>query len=216
MAVDLACRRLPHSRTGSAALLDDIEIAAMPCSHGTALNLLSRAGVGAGDRMLMTSASGGVGLAAVQLAARMGAEFIGVAGAGKAAAVRAAGAAAVIGRGDPLPTRHFTAAIDVVGGTSFGATLASVTTGGRYAVSGAIAGPLVTADLRVIYLNDLMLLGRTYTPRSVVERLVDMIRAGAIRPHVARTYPLQDIAGAQADFLAKTYPGKLVLIPPQG
>ena len=196
--------------------LDEVEIAAMPCGHGTALNLLSRAGVGAGDRVLVTGASGGVGLAAVQLAAWLGAEVTGVAGAGKAAAVRAAGAADVIGRGDPLPTRRFTVAIDVVGGASFGATLASLVPGGRYAVSGAIAGPLVTADLRMIYLHDLTLSGCTYTSRAVFERLVGMIRAGAIRPLVARTYPLQDIARAQADFMAKTYPGKLVLIPPQG
>jgi alcohol dehydrogenase len=47
--------------------LSDIEIAAMPCSHGTALGLLDRARLAAGQRVLITGASGGVGLAAVLL-----------------------------------------------------------------------------------------------------------------------------------------------------
>ena len=53
----------------SASPLSDVEIAAIPCAFGTAENLLTRAGVTAGQNVLITGASGGVGLAAVQLAA---------------------------------------------------------------------------------------------------------------------------------------------------
>ena len=87
--------------------------------------------------------------------------------------------------------------------------------GGRYAVSGAIAGPIVEADLRTIYLNDLTICGCTYTAPQVFARLVELINAGTVRPLVSKTYPLRDIAIAQADFGAKRYPGKLVLLPPE-
>ncbi len=77
----------------SASPLSDVEIAAMPCAWGTAEALLDRAAVGAGDRVLVTGASGGVGLAAVTLARLRGAEVTGVAARAKHEAVRAAGAA---------------------------------------------------------------------------------------------------------------------------
>ncbi|MBT6139523.1 MAG: alcohol dehydrogenase catalytic domain-containing protein, partial [Rhodospirillaceae bacterium] len=57
----------------STAPLSDVELAALPCAHGTAFNLLSRADVGSNDRVLVTGASGGVGLAAVELAKLAGA-----------------------------------------------------------------------------------------------------------------------------------------------
>ncbi|HSG94697.1 MAG TPA: alcohol dehydrogenase catalytic domain-containing protein, partial [Afifellaceae bacterium] len=72
--------------------MSDAELASFPCSYSTAENLLSRAGVSAGETVLITGASGGVGSAAVQLAARRGADIFAVAGESKAADVEAAGA----------------------------------------------------------------------------------------------------------------------------
>ena len=46
------------------------------------------------------------------------------------------------------------------------------------------------------------------------EALIGMVNAGQVRPLVSRTYPLRQIARAQADFQSKTLPGKLVLVPP--
>ncbi len=53
--------------------LSDVELASFPCSYSTAENMLTRAAVGRGDRVLVTGASGGVGSAAIQLAAARGA-----------------------------------------------------------------------------------------------------------------------------------------------
>ncbi|MDT8345933.1 MAG: alcohol dehydrogenase catalytic domain-containing protein, partial [Thermohalobaculum sp.] len=77
-----------HLHDVSASPLSDVELAAMPCAHGTAWNLLARAGVGPGARVLVTGASGGVGLAAVQLAHHLGAHVTALAGGAKQAAVR--------------------------------------------------------------------------------------------------------------------------------
>ncbi len=198
-----------------ASPLSDVEIAAIPCAHGTAFNLLSRAKVRDGDRVVITGASGGVGLAAVELAKIKGAHVTAIAGAAKQDAVRAAGADLVLDRGQLLAAKQFSAAIDVVGGQDWGNLIDSLLPGGRYAVAGAIAGPVVAADLRTIYLNDLTIFGCTYTPHEVFAELICLVNAGRVRPLVSRTYPLAEIATAQADFSLKRYPGKLVLIPPR-
>jgi alcohol dehydrogenase len=193
--------------------LSDTEIAAMPCAFGTAWNLLARAGVGPGQHVLVTGASGGVGLAAVQLAAHLGATVTGQTAPEKAEAVRQAGATATLARTDTPTENSFDAVIDVVGGPAWPGLIRALRPGGHYAVSGAIAGPIVTADLREIYLRDITLHGATYQPRDVFARLIDLINTGAVRPLVSKTYPLRDIAIAQEDFMSKRYPGKLVLIP---
>ncbi len=195
--------------------LSDIEIGAMPCAFGTAAGLLARAGAGAGTRLLVSGASGGVGMAAVQIAAHRGAEVTGICGAAKADAVRAAGAAHVIGRDEVPPEGAFDAVVDVVGGPAWPGLIAALKAGGTYAVSGAIAGPMVEMDLRQVYLRDLTLKGSTYQPPEVFAGLVVLINEGAIRPLVSKTYPLDRIAEAQRDFQSKRYPGKLVLIPPE-
>jgi len=199
----------------SAAPLSDIEIAAVPCAFGTAENLLTRAGVSEGQQVLITGASGGVGLAAVQLAQLRGAQVTGIAAATKAAAVRGAGAFEVMDRGDTPPEGRYDAVIDVVGGEGFSALIRALKPGGHYAVSGAIAGPVVSADLRDIYLQDRTIHGCTYQPPAVFERLVALMNSGQIRPLISQTYAMSDIVRAQEDFMSKRHPGKLVLVPPE-
>ncbi len=193
--------------------LSDTEIAAIPCAFGTAENLLTRAGVTAGQTVLITGASGGVGLAAVQLAALRGATVWGVTSAAKADVVQQQGAVATFDRNAPLPRDRFDVVIDVVGGPAWPDLIRALKPGGNYAVSGAIAGPMVEADLREIYLRDITIHGCTHQSFDVFGRLVEMMNAGRIRPLISKTYPLKDIALAQEEFQSKTLPGKLVLIP---
>lgn len=196
----------------------DAELASIPCACSTAENMLHRAGVGA-ERVLVTGASGGVGSAAVQLARRRGAEVIAVCAAAKADEVRALGADRCIDRGADLAAElgrnSIDVAIDMVGGPGFPALLDVLRPGGRYAVAGAIAGPICELDLRTVYLKDLTLHGCTFQEDEVFANLIRYVEAGEIRPVAARTYPLADIAEAQRDFLSKKHTGKLVLIPPQ-
>ncbi|NOE28093.1 alcohol dehydrogenase family protein [Ruegeria sp. HKCCD6157] len=197
----------------SASPLSDVEIAAIPCAFGTAENLLTRAGVTAGHKVLITGASGGVGLAAVQLAALRGASVWAVTAGTKAEIVKSQGAENTFDRNDPLPQDMFDVVIDVVGGPAWPSLILSLKPGGHYAVSGAIAGPIVEADLRDIYLRDITIHGCTHQAPEVFARLVELVNTGRIKPLVSRTYPLKDIGVAQADFQSKTLPGKLVLVP---
>lgn len=194
----------------------DVELASLPCAYSTAENLLHRAAVGAGERVLVTGASGGVGSAAVQLAKRRGAEVVGVASREKADAVRALGAEVVIARGDDpsvvLGAASVDVVVDVVGGPAWAALLDVLRNGGRLATSGAIAGPVVELDLRTLYLKDLTLLGCTVQEPVVFENLVGYVERGEIEAVVARTYPLREIVRAQEDFMTKSFTGKLVLV----
>jgi NADPH:quinone reductase-like Zn-dependent oxidoreductase len=195
----------------------DVELASLPCAYSTAENLLERAGVRAGERVLVTGASGGVGSAAVQLARRRGADVIAVAAPEKADALGAIGASRVLPR-DASPVEELGASIDVVvdvvGGDGWPRLLAVLVPGGRLATSGAIGGPIVELDLRTLYLRDLTLLGCTHQDEEVFANLVGYVERGEIEPLVARTYPLREIVQAQRDFLAKSFVGKLVLEVP--
>lgn len=205
-----------HLHDVTASPLSDVEIGAMPCAHGTAHNLLTRANVAVGERVLVTGASGGVGLAVVQLALLRGAEVVAQSSLAKSAPLRAFGAT-ILPRDSTPPARSFDAVIDIVGGEGFQDRLDALRLGGRYATSGAVGGPLVKGDLRRIYLNDLTLLGATHQPREVFAGLVTIINTARIRPVVSRTYPVRNIAlaqaQAQADPAAGRCPGKLVLVP---
>jgi NADPH:quinone reductase-like Zn-dependent oxidoreductase len=196
----------------------DAELASVPCAYSTAENMLHRANVGA-ERVLVTGASGGVGSAAVQLAKRRGAEVIALSSASKMAKVIALGADRVIDRSADLVAELGAGAIDVVidlvAGDQWPSFLDVLRRGGRYAAAGAIAGPIAQIDVRTLYLKDLTLMGCTFQEDEVFANLVSYIEAGEIRPVVAKTYPLRDIAQAQEDFLAKRHTGKLVLIPPE-
>lgn len=195
----------------------DVELASIPCATSTAENMLRRAGVAAGERVLITGASGGVGTAVVQLARVRCASVVAVARADKAPLLRELGAAEVLDRATDLVAalgpHAIDVVVDVVGGPRWPSLLEVLRRGGRYVVSGAIAGPLVELDLRTLYLHDLTLLGATYQPPDVMPAIIRHVERGELRPLVHAIYPLADIARAQADFQAKDFVGKLVLVP---
>ncbi len=195
--------------------LSDIELASFPCAYSAAENMLTRIGLAAGERVLITGASGGVDSAAVQLARRRGAEVIAVAGADKAEDVRSLGASHVIARDADLEAmfgqEYFDAAVDIVGGAAFGPILNCLKRGGRYGVAGAISGPVVDLDLRTLYLKDLRLIGCTVLEPEVFPNLISYIERGDIKPLIAATFPLTDIVAAQEAFLTKRHVGKIVL-----
>ncbi len=197
--------------------LSDAELAAVPCSFATAENLIARAGVSAGESVVVTGASGNVGLAAIQLAKRRNAVVIAVAAREKFRELQGVGADRCIARGDDisseLPRNSIDVVIDVVGGPPWPKLIDLLKTRGRYAVSGAIAGPLVELDLRKLYLRDLTFFGCTNQDANVFPDLVGYLERREIRPLVSRQYPLRDIVLAQEDFLSKKHVGKILLVP---
>ena len=196
----------------------DQELATIPCAYGTAENMLHRAGVTTGDRVLVTGASGGVGSAALQLAKRRGARVIAVASGDKHPALAALGVDRLLERAadllDVLGESSLDVIVDNVAGASFGSRLKLLRAGGCLVTSGAIAGPRVDLDLRDLYLKDIRLQGTTAWEEPVFGNLVRYIERGEIRPLLAGSYPLKDIVEAQQVFMKKRHVGKLVLVPP--
>lgn len=195
--------------------MTDVELASFPCSYSTAENMLTRAGLCEGETALVTGASGGVGSAAIQLAKARGAEVFAVTSPGKARELEALGADRVISREADLAAELGRDAVDVVidlvAGPKWPALLDVLRPGGRYAVAGAIGGPIVELDVRTLYLKDLSLFGCTVLEPNVFGALVGRIERNEIRPLVAETYRLQDIAEAQKSFGEKGYIGKIVM-----
>ncbi|MER8544061.1 alcohol dehydrogenase family protein [Mesorhizobium sp. M1334] len=197
----------------------DVELASMPCAYSTVENMLQRAHVQAGDHVLITGASGGVGSAAIQLAKRRGASITAVATSAKSEVMLQLGANRVHPRGesivDALGRNCIDVVLDVTAGPDFRELLEVLKPGGRYAVAGAIAGPIVELDVRTVYLKDLTLFGCTFQDEVAIKNIVSYIERGEIRPLVSKSYSLKDIVVAQKDFLAKNFSGKLVLRVPE-
>jgi NADPH:quinone reductase-like Zn-dependent oxidoreductase len=103
--------------------------------------------------------------------------------------------------------------VDVVGGDEFGALVDRLRDGGRLVTAGAIGGPVVSLDLRRLYLQQRTLIGSTMHTSAVFGRLAEIANAGGVEPLVAETYPLEEIAVAQERFGRGDFVGKLVLAP---
>jgi len=195
--------------------LSDTELASFPCSYSTAENLLTRSKTEAGDRVLVTGASGGVGSAAIQLARARGARVIAVTSPAKSEALLRLGAERTLTRDDSVVEKlgrdSIDVVVDLVAGPQWPELLDALRPGGRYAVAGAIGGPLVELDIRTLYLKDLSLFGCTVLAPEVFSNLIEYIERGRISPVVAETFPLEQIADAQAAFMSKKHIGKMVL-----
>jgi len=195
--------------------LSDVGLASFPCSYSTAENMLTRADAAANETVLVTGASGGVGSATIQLAKARGAKVIAVTSPAKAETLLDLGADIIISRDadyvQELGANSIDVVVDLVAGPQWPSLLDLLRPKGRYAVAGAIAGPIVELDVRTLYLKDLSFFGCTVLEPEVFGNLMKRIEDGQIRPLVAETYPLKDIALAQSAFEAKGYTGKIVL-----
>ncbi len=211
---DYVCVAARHAFVVSSPLID-AELASFPCSYSTAENMLTRAGVAGGERVLVTGASGGVGSAAIQLIAARGGVPLAVTRSDKADDLRALGAAETLDREeDPvqrLGAESVDVVIDLVGGPAWPRLLDVLKRGGRYAVAGAVGGAEVSLDLRTLYLKDLSFFGCTALEPEVFPNLVKLIERGAIRPLLGHIFPLRELQEAQAAFLAKQHIGKIAL-----
>ena len=195
--------------------LTDPQLACLPTAYGTALGMINRAGCVAGERVLVTGASGGVGMAALQLLANRGCRVVAHTSATQRNVVAAQPVHAITVRGteDLKHLDDVDAVVDVVGGDEFGAFVDALRDGGRLVTAGAIAGPVVAFDIRRLYLRQRTLIGSTmHTPQDFAE-LAAVARSGGVEPIVAERFPLADVHAAQARFVARDFVGKLVIEP---
>jgi NADPH:quinone reductase-like Zn-dependent oxidoreductase len=190
------------------------EAACLPTAYQTAEEMQLRAGISAGQTVLVTGASGGVGCANVELAAMRGARVFAVASREKHDLVRAAGADVVLqrdgtGSAELLPA--FDAVLDVTGGPMVQTWLESIVLGGVYVTAGAIAGWETKIDMRTVIYNDLRLIGQQVARPNALVNLASYAEAGLLHPQVAAVFPLATMKEAQAMFVEKEFVGKIVI-----
>lgn len=199
--------------------LSDEQLAALPVAYGTAMGMLERARVSPGETVVVTGASGGVGLALVQLAAARDAEVVAVTSGSKAADVLAAGASQAVDRNDAdlmqqiehCTPRGIDAVADVAGGALLAQIMPLIRDDGRWVIAGAVAGAVVNFDLRRLYLHNLSLIGSSMHTRDHFATLLTAARSGAVQPVIAARYALQDLAAAQDHFTRGRHVGKIVI-----
>lgn len=218
--VIVATERL-HDMTGSP--LSDEELACLPIAYGTASGMLERGHITADETILVTGASGGVGLAAVQLAVARSAQVIALTAPDKADLVRQAGAHDVVHRDRDLAAVSaavadaapdgLDAVVDVVGGPMLPALLGRIRDGGRWVIAGAIGGADIAFDLRRLYLHNISLVGSSMHSPAHFARLAEDAFSGRIRPRIAARYALKSIHEAQQNFAQANHVGKIVLTP---
>jgi NADPH:quinone reductase len=185
--------------------------------------LFTQAGLGLGDRLLVTGAAGGVGTAAVQLAAAAGAEVVAsVRDPGHHRAVADLGAAVVAEPGQAFQHGPFDVVLELVGAPNFPASLDALATGGRLMVIGVGAGATVELDLRRLMSRRARVLGsnlrmrpleqKAEAARRVEHQVLPLLADGRLRVPVAATFPLEDAQAAYDRFRAGGKLGKLVLV----
>ncbi|MFO1532470.1 MAG: zinc-binding dehydrogenase [Thermoplasmatota archaeon] len=201
------------------------EAAAIPLASITAMQMVRRkARVGPGSRVLVVGAGGGVAVMALQLAKEAGAWVCATTGgAEKAAKVKALGADEVIDyKASPdwakeayvaTGKKGFDAVIDSVGAATFKPSLRSLALGGRLVLCGATTGPLVEADLRLVFWRQLSILGSTMgVPADLADALA-LWGSGRLKVPIDSVWPLAKVREAQERMEKSEQFGKIVLRP---
>ena len=199
--------------------MTDIELASFPCSWATAEHMLTRSRLEKGQTVVVTGASGGVGTALIQLAKLREATVIAVTSTEKFDSIKRCGADLLLDRNEHdlknkiLELGHgpIDVLADVAGGNNFAELFETIGKGGCYTTAGAIAGPIVELDLRILYLNDLEMHGCTVYDPSVFKALIGYIEEEKVAPMVGGVFDLQDINSAQEEFSKKQHVGAMVL-----
>lgn len=200
--------------------LTDDQLAALPVAYGTALGMIERGRLRAGETVLVSGASGGVGLALVQLARARGAKVLAISSGAKTDAVREAGAHHVVDRAHDVAEQvragapeGIDVALDVVAGELLSEGLPLLREGGRWVVAGALDGYGVTFDVRRLYLHNAQVIGSAMHTPTHFGLLMDLARKAEVQPVVAATFPLERAAQAQEELALRRHVGKIVLRP---
>lgn len=194
--------------------LDDDEAAALPLAGLTAWQaLVETADLGPGQRVLILGAAGGVGHLAVQIAKARGAYVIGTARSEKHAFLAELGAdEAVDYTSDAVEDRVRDAdvVLDLVGGESAAPALATLRDGGLFIT---VPSGFGVEPLREHAAGRVRVTGILVEPdRAGLEAMAELVARGVLRPHVLRTFPLEEAARAHELGETGRTQGKLVLM----
>jgi alcohol dehydrogenase len=203
---------------------DLTKYAALPIAYGTAHRMLfARVGLQPGETIAILGASGGVGVACVQLAHRIGARVIAGSGSDeKLGRLRALGADETINTEQEDFSRRVweltgkkgaEVVVDYSGKDTWSGSIRCTRAGGRLATCGATTGYDATTDLRYVWTRELNILGCNGWTRGDLTALIELVRAGDLEPVISAVYPLSQIREAEAELEERRAFGKVVVVP---
>jgi NADPH2:quinone reductase len=199
------------------------QAATLPVAGLTALYTLEKGGGLLGKNVLITGASGGVGLFACGLARMSGARVVGlIRQADREALVREAGAHEVVTSNDASAAREhgpYDLVLDSVGGELLAGTLAMLATGGTCVSFGISAGAESAIDVRSFYYTGGATLYGFYLFYEVLarpaseglERLLRLVADGTMQPRIELEAPWAEIGDVAERLVDRDYAGKAVL-----
>ncbi len=196
------------------------------CTTGTAVHVVrTRGRVRPGETVVITGASGGVGMQAVQLARLDGARVIAVTSSeAKRQALLDAGAHHVIASKDlefAAEVRRLTegegaqVCLEIVGSATFSQSLKSLAPGGRLVVVGNLETGKVDLNPGLVIVKELEILGAYATTRDELDQAFALIESGKLKPWISESMPLADAARAHFRLENREIAGRLVLVPPE-
>jgi NADPH2:quinone reductase len=211
--------------------MDAADATALMCGYGTAHHALKqRAGLKAGETLVVLGASGLTGLAAVQIGKIMGARVIAVASSdAKRAIARAAGADEVVGYDnlkDELKRlsggNGVDVAFDPVGGDAFDALARSMGRGGRLLVVGFASGTIPKFPVNLALVKEFSVVGVFWgaftraEPKVYADNMRELVgwyQQGKVKPLIEGSYKLADAPAVLKRIMGRGASGKLVLVP---
>jgi NADPH2:quinone reductase len=185
--------------------------------------LVSRGELSPGERVLITGASGGVGTAAIQVAARAGAKVYAVThGPAKVKKCRELGASVVYDRQAVSFSREVWRdtrkqgvhlVFDTVGESVWPDCLRALGPCGRLVTSGATTGSRATTELRLVFWKQLSILGSTMGSPTEFRRVMRLLFDGSLRAVIHEVMPLDEARRAHELLESGKVFGKVVLVP---
>lgn len=212
---------------------DLVEAAGFLFAHGTShYALKDRARLREGETLLVLGAAGGVGLAAVEIGAVMGASVIAAASSDdKLALCRERGATETINYAtedlrarlkDITDGAGVDVCYDPVGGQYSEPAIRSMAWDGRFLVVGFAAGEIPRIPLNLALLKSCQIVGVFWGAftgrdpdghRANLAELLAWWRDGRVKPHISRTFPLERAGDAIAELAERRSRGKVVVTP---
>lgn len=207
--------------------------AGFPVAYGTShLGLTWKAGLQAGETLVVHGAAGGVGLTAVEIGHALGASVIATAGGPDKLAIAAEHGAShgIDSRAEDIRERvkaltggrGADVIYDPVGGTVFDASLRCIAPDGRILLIGFASGTVPQIPANILLVKNVTVIGywwgayRKLAPARIQDSLRQCVTwwvEGRLRPHVSRTLPLNEAAQALDLLKSRTVTGKIVLVP---
>jgi NADPH:quinone reductase-like Zn-dependent oxidoreductase len=198
------------------------EAAVVTCTVGTAYHACKTRGhIAAGETILVTGASGGVGLHAVKVAKMLGSRVIGVTSSQtRASAVLRAGADDVIITADRRFAKNakvlnggvgVDAVIEVVGGPTLMESIHSLVPGGRLVLVGNVLGEEVKIRPAHFILKELTMIGIKSCSKLEMLEVLQLVADGALSIDVAEVMPLVMAETAHRRMEEGTVEGRVVL-----